>query len=115
MNEVDFAITTRAEVDGSTLLAVAGELDLYRAAALAVALKAARGRITLDLQDVTFLDSTTLALLVGEHRRRQSAGHEMIVVVGELTPLTVFAVTGMDQILTIRRAELSPLVEPSTP
>jgi len=39
VNEVDFAITTRTEVDGSTLLAVAGELDLYRAPALAVALK----------------------------------------------------------------------------
>ena len=38
VNEVDFAITTRAEVDGSTL-AVAGDLDLYQAPALAVALK----------------------------------------------------------------------------
>ena len=60
VNEVDFAITTRAEVDGSTLLAVAGELDLYRAPALAVALRAARGRVTLDVQDVTFLDKRDL-------------------------------------------------------
>ena len=73
------------------------------------------GRVIVDLQDVTFLDSTTLALLVREHRRLQSAGHELIVLVGEQTPLTVFAVTGIDRILTIRPAETSRLVEPSTP
>ena len=115
VTEVDFAITTRAQADGSTLVALAGELDLYRAPALAAALQTARGRIIVDLQDVTFLDSTTMALLVQEHRRLQPAGHELIVLVSEQTPTTVFAVTGIDQILTIRPAELSRLVEPSTP
>lgn len=115
VTEVDFAITTRAQADGSTLVALAGELDLYRTPALAAALQTARGRIIVDLQDVTFLDSTTLALLVREHRRLQSAGHELIVRIGEQTPLTVFAITGFDRILTIRPAELYRVAESSAP
>lgn len=113
--EADFAITTRTEADGSTFVTLAGELDLYRTPALTAAIQTARGRIIVDLQDVTFLDSTTLALLVREHRRLESAGNELIVLVGEQTPLTVFTVTGFDQILTIRPAELSRPVESSTP
>ena len=108
VTEVDFAITTRAQADGSTLVALAGELDLYRTPALAAALQTARGRVIVDLQDVTFLDSTTLALLVQEHRRLQAAGGELIVLVGEQTPLTVFAVTGFDGVLTIRTADQEP-------
>lgn len=110
--EVEFSITTRVQADGSTLVALTGELDLHRAPALAAALQEATGRTLVDLQDVTFLDSTTLALLVQEHRRLRSAGHELIVVVGEYTPTTVFAVTGFDRILTIRPAEQSK-AEPS--
>ena len=115
VTEVDFALTTRAQADGSTRVALAGELDLYRIPELAAALEAAAGRIVVDLQDVTFLDSATLTLLVQEHRRLQAAGHELIVLLGEQTPITVFAITGFDRILTTRPAELSRLVEPSTP
>ena len=99
--------------DGSTLVRLAGELDLYRIPPVAAALQTATGRTVVDLQDVTFLDSATLALLVQEHRRRLSAAGELIVIVGEQTPTTVFAVTGVDQILTIRPAERSEQAEPS--
>ena len=113
VTEVDFAITTRAQADGSTRVALAGELDLYRVPELAAALEVAAGGIVVDLQDVTFLDSTTLALLVQEHRRLQAAGHELIVLIGEQTPTTVFAITGFDRILTIRPAERQRVAESS--
>ena len=102
---VDFALTTRTQDDGSTLVALAGELDLHRVPELADALQAAAGRVVIDLQEVTFLDSATLVLLVQEHRRLQAAGRELTVLVGERTPTTVFAITGTDRILTIRSAE----------
>ena len=110
---VDFALTTRAQNDGSTLVALAGELDLHRVPALADALHASAGRVVVDLQEVTFLDSTTLALLVHEHQRLQAAGQELTVLVGEQTPTTPFAITGIDRILTIRSAEPSPPVADS--
>jgi STAS domain len=57
--------------DGTPIITVAGEIDLYRIPALTQALESAPGtaRVVVDLRDVTFLDSTTLALLVREHRR----------------------------------------------
>ena len=103
---VDFALATRVQDDGSTVVALTGELDLHRVPALADALQAASGRVVVDLQEVTFLDSATLALLVREHRRLQAAGRGLTVLVGEQTPTTVFAITGIDRILTIRSAEL---------
>lgn len=112
--EVDFEITTRMQADGGTLVALAGELDLYRVPALAAALQAAAGGVIVDLQHVTFLDSATLALLVQEHRRLQAAGHELIVLVGDQTPTTVFDVTGIDRILTIRPAEPPRVAEASS-
>jgi anti-anti-sigma factor len=102
---VDFALTTHVKDDGSTVVALEGELDLHRAPALTEALQAAAGSVVVDLRDVTFLDSTTLALLVREDRRRQAAGLDLIVLVGERTPTTVFAVTGIDRILTLRSGE----------
>jgi anti-sigma B factor antagonist len=102
---VFFALTTRADDDGSTVVAVAGELDLYRAPDLEDALQRVAGPVVVDLQDVTFLDSTTLALFVQEHRRRRAAGHDLTVLVGPQTPTTVFAITGIDRILAVRSAE----------
>src|SRR5690348_3594202 len=104
--EFDFTITDRAEQDGTLIVAVAGELDLYRGPALAQALGNASGsaKVILDLRDTTFVDSTTLALLVQEHRRLQAAGGELVVRVGERTPTTAFTITGVDRILTIRNA-----------
>ncbi len=102
--ELDFAVTNRAAGDGTPIITVAGEIDLYRIPALTQALESAPGtaRVVVDLRDVTFLDSTTLALLVREHRRLKEAGRELIVRVGEQTPKTAFAVTGFDRILAIQ-------------
>jgi anti-sigma B factor antagonist len=102
---IDFALATSADDGGNTVIAVAGELDLYRAPALEDAFQGVAGPVVLDLQEVSFLDSTTLALLVHEYRRRRAAGHDLTVLVGPQTPTTVFAVTGIDRILAIRSAE----------
>lgn len=105
-SELDFALTNRADRDGTPIIVVAGEIDLYRIPALTQALESAPGtaRVVLDLREVTFLDSTTLALLVQEHRRLEEVGRELIVRVGEHTPTTAFAVTGFDRILAIEYA-----------
>ena len=107
----DFALTARAEYDGRTVVALAGELDLYRAQALTDALQAAEGQVVVDLQEVTFLDSTTLALFVSEYRRRRAAGLDLTVLVGPRTPKTVFAITGIDRIVAVRSAEAPPAAD----
>jgi anti-sigma B factor antagonist len=106
----DFELTLARRPGGTSVLTLAGELDLYRAPAfehaLAEALEpdAARDglRVVVDLRAVTFLDSNTLALLLAAHGRQQARGGELLILVGPHTPTTVFAVTGFDRLLTIK-------------
>lgn len=106
LGEVEFSIATKAGRDGTTVVAVSGELDMYRAPAFTEALDAASGTtVVVDLQDVTFLDSTPLGLLIKKHRRLREEGADLIVLVGERTPTTVFEITGVDQILTLQTIE----------
>ena len=100
--EVDFAIETQAGPDGTTIVTLAGELDLYRLPAITEALATTSGRVLVDLSEVTFMDSGTMDHLLEEHRRLQQTGGELIVLTSEETPTTVFSVTGIDQILTMR-------------
>ena len=106
----DFELTSTRRAGGTTVLALAGELDLYRAPELehalaeAVGPNAARGggRVVVDLRAVTFLDSGTLALLLAAHGRQEARDGELLILVGPHTPMTVFEVTGFDRLLTIR-------------
>jgi anti-anti-sigma factor len=128
--EPDFALTLKRRAGGTTILVLAGELDLHRAPeierALADAIEpevAQEGhgnrvllpafgghisdprvrRIVVDLRAVTFLDSTTLAILLAASGRQQARGGELLVLVGPHTPTTAFEVTGFDRLLAIKR------------
>jgi anti-anti-sigma factor len=132
----DFALALERRSRGSAVLVLAGELDLYRAAAIEKALKEAIGlelhngqrqlmsdghaadadeivagavrHLAVDLSSVTFIDSTTLALLLAASRHQQARGGELLVLVGPQTPMTAFQVTGFDRLLTIRRGDDHP-------
>jgi anti-anti-sigma factor len=130
MQAPDFALTLERRARGTTILVLAGELDLYRAPeierALAEAIEpeSARERegkralipafagqvsdprvrrVVVDLRAVTFLDSTTLALLLGASGRLQARGGELLILVGPHTPTTAFEATGFDRLLAIKR------------
>lgn len=141
----DFALDLEQQGRGRAVLVLAGELDLYRAPEIEDSLARAIGplldsnrseptfggrsvdgrqipreevrRLTVDLRSVTFIDSTTLALLLDASRRQRARGGELIVVVGPQTPMTAFEVTGFDRRLAIRRVDDDPGEEPgiSTP
>jgi stage II sporulation protein AA (anti-sigma F factor antagonist) len=104
---IDFAIRVEPTANGTAVVALAGEMDLHREPALAEALQAAAqaDKVVVDLREVTFLDSTTLRVLIREHQRRQESGGELLVLVGPQTPMTTFVVTGLDHVLTIRQAD----------
>jgi anti-anti-sigma factor len=126
----DFALTLKHRTGGTTVLAFAGELDLYRAPeierALAEAIEpepAQEGqgnrvllpafggyisdprvrRVVVDLRAVTFLDSTTLALLLAASGRQRARGGELLVLVGPHTPTAAFEATGFDRHLAIKQ------------
>jgi anti-anti-sigma factor len=113
----DFGLTLERLEDGTTVLVLSEELDLYRAPeieeALAQAIEDADEeprRLTVDLRSVTFLDSSALAILLDATRRQQARGSELIVLVGPQTPTTAFEVTGFDRLLSIRKVDM-PVAE----
>lgn len=85
--------------DGSAVLAVSGEVDVASAPRLRERIVAvvAEGhrRIVLDLDDVDFLDSTGLGVLVGALKRVRTHGGELHLVCTNPRILKVFDITGL--------------------
>lgn len=113
----DFALILERDGSETAVLALAGELDLYRAPAIedalaeAIAPKLGSDRVhhlTVDLRLVTFMDSTTLLLLLGASRRQQAEGGDLLVLVGPQTPMTAFEAVGFDRLLAITRSDDEP-------
>lgn len=113
----DFALALERDGSEKAVLVLAGELDLYRARAIEDALAEAIGpklgrdrvrHLAVDLRSVTFIDSTTLLLLLGASRRQHAEGGHLLVLVGPQTPMTVFEATGFDRLLAIRRLHDEP-------
>ena len=121
----DFTLALERDGSGAAVLVLSGELDLYRAPEIGEGLAelldgggdvgASNGssdgarsddedgrRVAVDLRQVSFLDSTTLALLLDASRRAQARQGELLVLVGPLTPMTAFEVTGFDRLLALR-------------
>ena len=77
----DFSIDTVRD-DGVVRVVVHGELDLSTAPVLDAALvapEAAGARVTLDLSDMGFMDSSGLAVLIGARRRADDEGLDLTV------------------------------------
>jgi anti-anti-sigma factor len=114
----DFALALERDGSDGAVLVLAGELDLYRAPTIEAALAEAIGsdldgdpnvrHLAVDIRLVTFIDSTTLALLLGASRRQHAQGGQLFVLVGPQTPMTAFEVTGFDRLLAIQRSNDDP-------
>ncbi len=96
---------TNTEVDGRTVLAVGGEVDLATAPQLRRRLiELVNGGcrdLVVDLSKVGFIDSTGLGVLVGARRRIKEAEGDLVLVVPQDTIRALFRVTGLTEIFTI--------------
>lgn len=102
----------------TVVVALAGEVDLYRAPEIEHAFKEAaepgsgrkqgpaRARtLIVDLRAVTFLDSTMLGLLIAVDRRQGAHGGDLLILIGPQTPMSAFEVTGLDRLLSIKSVD----------
>jgi anti-sigma B factor antagonist len=98
---VDLTITTR-EAEGRTVVAVAGEIDVYTAPRLRQALidlvEGGAHDIVVDMDKVDFLDSTGLGVLVGGLKRVKSNEGEMKLVVTQDRIMKIFDITGLAKV-----------------
>lgn len=101
---MDFAIQT-VRAGRSTTLVVTGEVDLANAHELTQAglgaLTDGAMVVTVDLREVTFLDSTGLAALVTINNQARSNGAVLILSGPQPRIKHLLAVTGLDTIFTI--------------
>jgi anti-sigma B factor antagonist len=79
-----------------------GELDLFTAAELTMALREhERGarRLVVDLSKLRFVDSAGLALLIAQHRRAKNDGTKFAIANATGDVRRVLALSGLDRIL----------------
>lgn len=93
------------ETGGWTVVAARGEIDVAAAPQLRERLvdliEDGRTRLVVDLEDVDFVDSTGLGVLVGAVRRARSADGDVRLVCTNSRLLKVLDVTGLDEVFVI--------------
>jgi anti-sigma B factor antagonist len=102
--DADFAVS-EAVVGGVPIVAVRGEIDIATAPQFRHRLMTlADGNPPLaivDLDAVTFLDSTALGVLVNAVDERRDAGGDVHFVVTEPHVIKVLSITGLDEVFSI--------------
>ncbi len=102
---IDFAIEDRV-LDGDThVVAVTGEIDLFTAPEfkqrVAAPIDAGRLHVVVDLSATSFIDSSSLGVLIGAHRRLRRAEGRLVIVCTNDAIAKTFRITGLDGVFTI--------------
>ncbi len=98
-------ITTRQRSDGGVQVELSGELDLATAPKLEDELHAVEERgpalIVLDLQPLSFMDSSGLRALLAADARAREAGRRLVLIRGDERVQRVLKITRLDERLEI--------------
>ncbi|GAA3197145.1 STAS domain-containing protein [Dactylosporangium siamense] len=97
-----FSVST---FQGHSVVRADGELDVSTAPQLrqtiTSALDDAGDKVIVDLSAVTFMDSTTLGVLIGAHNRVRESGGFLGLVCPDDKIRRVFRITGLDNVFTL--------------
>jgi anti-sigma B factor antagonist len=102
--QVDLSLETRHE-DGHTIIEVGGEIDVYTAPKLRECIVDLVNRgnyhLVVDMEDVEFLDSTGLGVLVGGLKRVRAHDGSLRLVCTQERLLKIFRITGLTEVFAI--------------
>src|SRR4051794_27169703 len=91
-----------------------GEIDLATApdlkAHLVRAIEDGRRFVVVDLEDVGFIDSTGLGVLLAIQRRLQAASGALTIVCTDALVLRVFEISGLVEVLNVQRSRKDALM-----
>jgi anti-sigma B factor antagonist len=101
---IDLSLESRT-VGGWTVVDVKGEVDLFTAPRLrehVVGLvEEDQRRIVVNLEDVDFMDSTGLGVLVGALKRLKEKDGQLALICSQGSVLRVLTVTGLNKVFSI--------------
>ena len=96
---IEFSIEDRP-VGGAHIVAVSGEVDLFTAPEFKQRMSApiddGRSNLIVDLSRTTFIDSSSLGVLIGAHRRLKLRGGSLTIVCDNDAITKTFRITGLD-------------------
>ncbi len=102
---VDFSAWDEPIDDTTHVVAVRGEIDIFTApefkALISSAIDAGRDTIIVDLSAATFIDSSSLGVLISAHRRLGLRDGRLIIACDVPEVRKTFAITGLDSVLTV--------------
>lgn len=107
------------EVNAETqIIDLGGEIDLYTAPEfkerLVALIEDGKKRIVVDLSSATFIDSTTLGVLVGGVKRLRPAGGSLALVCTDQNITKIFEITGLDRVFPIHASRDEALASVTT-
>jgi anti-sigma B factor antagonist len=115
MPDASFPVTTAG---GVPVVGTPEEIDITNASQFREALLAAAGRgagiIVVDLSRTQFCDSAGLYALVAAHKRARADGGEIRLVTSGPNVLRIFAITGLDRVISCH-SDLGRALAPSSP
>jgi anti-sigma B factor antagonist len=102
---IEFGITDRAVRADTHVVSVCGEVDLFTAPEfkqrLLSPIAAGVEHVIVDLTRTTFIDSSSLGVLIGAHRRLKARGGRLVVACDDEAIVKTFRITGLDGVFRL--------------
>ena len=102
---MNFDIKTERIADDVYVISLAGEVDLYTAPEFKQQLLEVIGQggkqVIVDFTNTTFIDSTTLGVLVGGVKRLRTNDGQLSLVCSDRNITKIFEITGLDRVFAI--------------
>jgi anti-sigma B factor antagonist len=102
---VNFDVNTEKVDESTYVISLTGEVDLYTAPEfkqqLLDVISEGGKDVVVDFSDTTFIDSTTLGVLVGGVKRLRTQEGRLSLVCSDRNIRKIFEITGLDRVFTI--------------
>ena len=102
---MNFDVKTEKLSDGQYVISLSGEVDLYTAPEfkqqLLEVIEQGGRDVIVDLSNTTFIDSTTLGVLVGGVKRLRTNEGQLSLVCSDRNITKIFEITGLNKVFPI--------------
>jgi anti-sigma B factor antagonist len=114
----EFGVVTEPMGARGVVIAVRGELDMLTVPALRAAIDdvidSGVPRVVLDLTEVSFIDSVSLAAIVNARRRLGEGGRLGVVIEHDSYAMLIFEIGGLDSIVELYHSRVRAVAKLGT-